>query len=180
MFRNPQATRMLLTHMTSLLQRSYGSGPACIDVIVGLDSRGFLFGPTLAMQLDASFVPIRKAGKLPGEVLQTTYSTEYSTATSEIQKDSIKQGQKVIIVDDLLATVGGDHRARLALQGDEEVTRENRSLPCLLLSLCVCTVASCVCVRCILRYTGWYAGLLNQSCSFSRWRGGCLFGRDGD
>lgn len=102
-FRNPKATRMLLTHMTSLLQRSYG---AEIDVIVGLDSRGFLFGPTIAMQLDAAFVPIRKVGKLPGSCSQTTYTTEYSKAVSEIQRDSIQKGQRVVLVDDLLATGG--------------------------------------------------------------------------
>ena len=101
-FRNPKAMRMLLTRMTAVLQRSYTD----IDVIVGLDSRGFLFGPTLAMQLDAAFVPIRKVGKLPGDCAQTTYTTEYSKAVSEIQRGSIQSGQRVVIVDDLLATGG--------------------------------------------------------------------------
>lgn len=88
--------------MTSTLSPLYSS----LDVIVGLDSRGFLFGPSIALELEAAFVPIRKAGKLPGPCEMDVYKTEYSEAKSEIQKDAIKPGQRVVIVDDLLATVG--------------------------------------------------------------------------
>ncbi|VDI42927.1 coiled-coil domain-containing protein 102A [Mytilus galloprovincialis] len=77
-----------------------------VEIIVGLDSRGFLFGPIIAQELGISFVPVRKAGKLPGEIFQVTYSLEYGQDKFEIQKDSIKPGAKVVIVDDLLATGG--------------------------------------------------------------------------
>lgn len=76
------------------------------DVIVGLDARGFLFGPALALQIGASFVPVRKQGKLPGECVQAEYVKEYGKDVFEIQADAIKPGQKVVIVDDIIATGG--------------------------------------------------------------------------
>lgn len=76
------------------------------DVIVGLDARGFLFGPSLALQIGAAFVPVRKAGKLPGETLEATFQKEYGTDVFAIQADAIKPGQKVVIVDDIIATGG--------------------------------------------------------------------------
>lgn len=84
------------------------------NIIVGLDSRGFLFGPMIAEQLGVGFVPIRKAGKLPGKCLSVQYSLEYGLDKFEIQVDSITKGQKVIIVDDLLAT-GGSLKAAVEL-----------------------------------------------------------------
>lgn len=75
-----------------------------IDVLVGLESRGFLFGTTLAVRLGAGFVPVRKKGKLPGEVETATYKKEYGEDVFEAQKGSIKPGQKVVIVDDIIAT----------------------------------------------------------------------------
>jgi len=77
-----------------------------IDCIVGLDSRGFIFGPILAQKLNVSFVPIRKKGKLPGEVEQISYNLEYGSDAFEVQKGSVKKGEKVLIIDDLLATGG--------------------------------------------------------------------------
>ena len=77
-----------------------------IDIIVGIDSRGFILGGAIAYLLDKSFVPIRKKGKLPAETVSQEYELEYGTDTVEIHKDAIKQGQKVLIVDDLLATGG--------------------------------------------------------------------------
>ncbi|KAG8437592.1 hypothetical protein GDO86_008341 [Hymenochirus boettgeri] len=77
-----------------------------IDVIAGLDSRGFLFGPSLAQRFDIGFVLIRKKGKLPGLTDTISYSLEYGKAELEIQCDAIQPGQKVIIIDDLLATGG--------------------------------------------------------------------------
>ncbi|OLL24045.1 Adenine phosphoribosyltransferase [Neolecta irregularis DAH-3] len=74
------------------------------DVIVGLEARGFLFGPSLALSLNCAFVPIRKGGKLPGKCLQSIYQKEYGEDIFEIQEHSIKPGQRVIIVDDILAT----------------------------------------------------------------------------
>ena len=77
-----------------------------IDLILGIEARGFIFGPALAYRLNAGFVPIRKPKKLPAETVKWTYDLEYGTDTLEIHKDAIKPGQKVIIVDDLLATGG--------------------------------------------------------------------------
>lgn len=75
-----------------------------IDVIVGLESRGFLFGPTLAHRLGAGFVPVRKKGKLPGECATETFKKEYGEDVFQMQSDAIKPGQKVVIVDDIIAT----------------------------------------------------------------------------
>lgn len=76
------------------------------DVIVGAESRGFIFGAPLAYNMKKAFVPVRKKGKLPCETVEATYELEYGTATIEMHKDSIKPGQKVVIVDDLIATGG--------------------------------------------------------------------------
>jgi len=76
------------------------------DVIVGLDARGFLFGPTLALRLGAGFVPVRKAGKLPGNIETAEFQKEYGTDTFAMQTDAIQPGQKVLVVDDLIATGG--------------------------------------------------------------------------
>lgn len=75
-----------------------------IDVVVGLESRGFLMGPSLALRLGAGFVPVRKEGKLPGECEKASYQKEYGTDHFQMQKDAIKPGQKVIIIDDIIAT----------------------------------------------------------------------------
>ena len=75
-----------------------------IDAIIGIESRGFIFACPLAYQLGISFVPVRKPGKLPTEVESITYDTEYSSDTLELHKDALKPGDKVLIVDDLLAT----------------------------------------------------------------------------
>lgn len=74
--------------------------------LTGLDSRGFLFGPSLAQELGVGCVLIRKRGKLPGPTVSASYSLEYGKAELEIQKDALEPGQKVVIVDDLLATGG--------------------------------------------------------------------------
>ena len=76
------------------------------DVVVGPESRGFIFGVPIAYKNHKSFVPVRKKGKLPCETIEATYDLEYGTATVEMHKDSIKTGQKVVIVDDLIATGG--------------------------------------------------------------------------
>ncbi len=76
------------------------------DVIVGTESRGFIFGMPIAYNLHKPFVLVRKKGKLPRETISETYDLEYGTATVEIHKDSIKPGQKVVLVDDLIATGG--------------------------------------------------------------------------
>ena len=76
------------------------------DVVVGPESRGFIFGTPIAYNLHKSFVPVRKKGKLPCETVEISYELEYGSATIEIHKDAIKTGQKIVIVDDLLATGG--------------------------------------------------------------------------
>jgi len=77
-----------------------------IDVVVGIDSRGFILGGAIAYLLGKGFVPVRKKGKLPAETEKEEYSLEYGTDTIEIHKDAIEKGQKVLIVDDLIATGG--------------------------------------------------------------------------
>lgn len=77
-----------------------------IDVIVALEARGFVFASPLALKLGKSFALVRKKGKLPGETISATYDLEYGSATIEMHKDSVTPGQKVLIVDDLLATGG--------------------------------------------------------------------------
>ena len=76
------------------------------DVIAGTESRGFIFGAPIAYKLKKPFVPIRKKGKLPRETVSKTYALEYGTAEIEIHKDAIAPGQKVVIIDDLIATGG--------------------------------------------------------------------------
>jgi len=77
-----------------------------IELVVGIEARGFLIGAPLAVELEKGFVPVRKEGKLPAETLRQEYELEYGTSTLEIHKDAIEEGQKVLVVDDLLATGG--------------------------------------------------------------------------
>ena len=77
-----------------------------IDVVVGMESRGFIFSAPMAYQLNAGLVPVRKLGKLPAETISVEYALEYGSNTLEIHRDAISPGQRVLIVDDLLATGG--------------------------------------------------------------------------
>lgn len=77
-----------------------------VDVIVGTESRGFIFGVPIAYNLHKPFIPVRKKGKLPCETISRSYDLEYGSATIEMHRDSIKPGQKVALVDDLIATGG--------------------------------------------------------------------------
>ena len=77
-----------------------------VDVVVGMESRGFIFSAPMAIRLDAGFVPVRKLGKLPAETISVEYALEYGTNTLEVHKDAIQPGQRVLIMDDLLATGG--------------------------------------------------------------------------
>ncbi|NEG69110.1 adenine phosphoribosyltransferase [Bifidobacterium choloepi] len=83
-----------------------------IDAVAGLEARGFLFGPALAAHLGKGFVAVRKAGKLPPETVSESYSLEYGEATIEVESDAIKPGERVLIVDDLIATGGSAKAAR--------------------------------------------------------------------
>lgn len=74
------------------------------DVVVGLDARGFLFGPSLALRLGSGFAPVRKAGKLPGPTVEAMFEKEYGQDYFHLQQDAIKPGQTVLVVDDIIAT----------------------------------------------------------------------------
>ncbi len=89
----------------SLTQRYISSGVE-FDVVVGIESRGFIIGGALAYTLGKGFVPIRKKGKLPGKVVSQEYELEYGTDVMEIHEDALVKGEKVLLVDDLLATGG--------------------------------------------------------------------------
>ena len=82
-----------------------------VDLVLGIEARGFIFGPALAYRLNAGFVPVRKPKKLPAETLKWTYDLEYGSDTLEIHMDAITPGQRVLICDDLLATGGTDRAA---------------------------------------------------------------------
>jgi adenine phosphoribosyltransferase len=85
-----------------------------VDIVVGMESRGFIFSAPMAYQLGAGLVPVRKLGKLPAEVISVEYALEYGSNTLEIHRDAIEPGQRVLIVDDLLAT-GGTVRGTMEL-----------------------------------------------------------------
>ena len=85
-----------------------------IDLVLGIEARGFIFGPALAYRLNAGFVPVRKPKKLPGPTVRVTYDLEYGSDTLEIHADAIEPGQRVVLVDDLLAT-GGTMEATIKL-----------------------------------------------------------------
>ena len=87
---------------------------AGVDIIVGIEARGFIFGPPIAEKLGAGFVPIRKRGKLPGKTIEQDYELEYGSDVIEIHDDAITPGQKVLLVDDLIAT-GGTAEAAIKL-----------------------------------------------------------------
>ncbi len=84
------------------------------DLVLGIEARGFIFGPALAYNINAGFVPVRKPGKLPGETRSVTYDLEYGTDTLEIHEGAVPEGARVVIADDLLAT-GGTAQAAAGL-----------------------------------------------------------------
>ena len=86
------------------LKQHYQNTP--VDLVLGIEARGFIFAPALAYALNAGFVPVRKPKKLPAEVVSVTYELEYGTDTLEMHKDAVGNGSRVLIVDDLLATGG--------------------------------------------------------------------------
>lgn len=93
-----------LGKLTDALVAHYRDQPP--DVVAGIEARGFMFGPVMATHLGRGFVPIRKPGKLPAESISVTYDLEYGSDSLEIHKDAIGPGQRVLVVDDLLATGG--------------------------------------------------------------------------
>ncbi len=109
---NPPAFRELIQKMAVLIKQSGA------ESLVGLDARGFILGAALAFELRLPFVPIRKPGKLPGEVAETKYTLEYGSGALQIQRGSLSPGTKVAIVDDLLATGGSAHGARVLIEAE--------------------------------------------------------------
>ncbi|MBI3978917.1 MAG: adenine phosphoribosyltransferase [Chloroflexi bacterium] len=108
LLREPQAFR----HAVDLMSERFRERAP--DVVVGMESRGFILGAPLAYTLGAGFVPVRKVGKLPAETISVEYALEYGTNTLELHRDALKPGQRVLVVDDLLAT-GGTAKATLRL-----------------------------------------------------------------
>ncbi len=98
--KNPSAFKVVVDYLCKELKKKK------VDVIVGIESRGFIFSPVVAYKLGAGFVPVRKKGKLPYKTEQVGYALEYGEAILEIHKDALKKGARVAIIDDLLATGG--------------------------------------------------------------------------
>lgn len=101
-FANPELHESLLRALEIHVLQAYGEQKP--DVIVGLDARGFLFGPSLALRLGAAFVPVRKRGKLPGPTKTASFKKEYGEDFFQIQSDAVAPGQRVLVVDDIIAT----------------------------------------------------------------------------
>ena len=108
LLRDPEGFRLSIDAMS---EPYTGQG---IDLVVGIESRGFILGAAVADRIGAGFVPVRKVGKLPSTTIRVSYDLEYGTDSLEMHSDAIEQGQKVLIVDDLLAT-GGTARAAVGL-----------------------------------------------------------------
>jgi len=110
LIKDPVGFRLVIDNFT----QRYIKGDIEFDTIVGIESRGFIIGGALSYTLGRGFIPVRKKGKLPGETIRHEYALEYGTDTIEIHKDALSKGEKVLLVDDLLAT-GGTALAAAAL-----------------------------------------------------------------
>jgi adenine phosphoribosyltransferase len=108
LLQSPVGLRQSIDQLASLVE------PATYDLVCGIESRGFIFGTALAAQLGKGFIPIRKPGKLPWKTAAQSYELEYGTDTIEIHTDAVNGGQRVLMIDDLLAT-GGTMEAGLKL-----------------------------------------------------------------
>ncbi len=116
LLRNPEVSRRIVAAFVEIAE------PLGLDAIAGIDSRGFLFGASLARAMDLPFVLVRKKGKLPGLTISQSYALEYGSAILEMHADALKPGQRVLIHDDLLATGGtADASARLVQKLGAEV-----------------------------------------------------------
>ena len=102
LIKDPVGFRLVIDSIT----QRYIRGDAAFDVIVGIESRGFIIGGALSYTLGKGFIPVRKAGKLPAETIRHEYALEYGTDVIEMHKDSLSKGTRVLLIDDLLATGG--------------------------------------------------------------------------
>ncbi len=102
LLKDPAALRMTVDRFAWLFSR----GKHRVDKVIGIESRGFMFGPSLAYSLGAGFVPVRKPGKLPAAKVSQTYELEYGTDRLEMHADAVDRGERVLIVDDVVATGG--------------------------------------------------------------------------
>ena len=101
------ADPQLLAETVAALATAHGTGAeAKVDLVAGIEARGFIFGAPVALALNAGFVPIRKSGKLPHTTASAEYALEYGTATIEVHTDAVRPGQRVLLLDDVLATGG--------------------------------------------------------------------------
>jgi len=110
LFQNKKALRVLID---TFVQRYIDSE---LDYIAGLDARGFIIGPILAYELSLGFIPIRKQGKLPFDTVSESYQLEYGSATVEIHADACKAGDRIVLVDDLIATGGTMMAGKILLE----------------------------------------------------------------
>src|SRR6185503_12050654 len=108
LLKDPLALRMTVDRFVWLFANQQ------VDKVVGMESRGFMFGPIVAYDLNAGFVPVRKPGKLPAPTVEQSYELEYGTDRLQVHRDAIQPGERVLIVDDLVAT-GGTARATAQL-----------------------------------------------------------------
>jgi adenine phosphoribosyltransferase len=113
----------LFAETIAVLAAAHGPGSGAeVDVVAGIEARGFIFGAPVALALGVGFVPIRKSGKLPHTTVSAEYALEYGTATIEVHTDAIRPGQRVLLLDDVLATGGtAEAAARLLEQLGAEV-----------------------------------------------------------
>lgn len=110
LLKDPEALKFAVNQLAKPFQKTK------VDVVAAIESRGFIFGSPLALKFKAAFVPIRKMGKLPSKTIRASYSLEYGTDHLEIHEDAIKRGQKVLLVDDLLATGGTMEAAKTLVE----------------------------------------------------------------
>ena len=117
-------TTPLLAHPEALavaIDAMADAHDGAVDVVAGVEARGFIFGAAIARAIGAGFVPIRKPGKLPGTTVSTSYELEYGIDTLEMHQDAIEAGQRVLLIDDVLAT-GGTAAAAVELVADQGAT----------------------------------------------------------
>jgi adenine phosphoribosyltransferase len=115
LLKDPLALRMTVDRFAWLFSRGAQSGP--IDKVIGIEARGYMFAPSLAYSLNAGFVPVRKPGKLPAKTVSASYDLEYGKDRLEMHEDAVTAGERVLIVDDVVATGGTAKAAANLVEG---------------------------------------------------------------